>query len=226
VPATGSHGTIDIWSDATKPNVSASLNYAARLHAAGDPKGDPPALRRLVIQLPPGSRVDTSVPPRCSASDDEIRLVGESACPLSARIGSGEATVKTIGGGTSTYETVIYNAEDDMLELIKSGDRVISVVHTYVRGETLVGPVPTCLTGGNPPEGCPSDQVTLIANSLHVDRMNVGPRRYGVTPRRCPKSRRWSTPVRLEFGDGSVETLVPHSPCKPPKRRTAAGRGR
>ena len=228
-PASGPHETVDIASSTTRPNASAALRYSARYHAANDPEGDPPALRHLRIELPPGTRIDTSVPPRCTASDDEIRFRGESACPPSARIGSGAVTVKQFGLGVQTYPTVIYNAKDDMLELVKSGDQVLAVVHTYVHGTTLEGPVPTCATGGNPPMGCPFDQLTLLANHLQVEPISRGGRNYGTTPPTCPASGRWEAPVTLTYGDGSVDRVTPSSPCtraatvRPPRIVTLLG---
>jgi hypothetical protein len=221
MPASGPHETVDIWSTTTQPNASAGLGYAAHYHSATDPDGDPPALRRLVIELPTGTRIDTSVPGRCKASDTEIVLKGESACPPSARIGSGQATVKQVVLGVATYDTVIYNAADEMLELVKSGDRVLAVVHTYIHGTTLDGPIPTCLTGGQPPTGCPFDQLTLLSNHLQVMPISVGQgaarRNYGTTPSTCPPSRRWEGPVTLYYGDGSVDRVTPWAPCS---RRT------
>src|SRR5947209_1826309 len=162
IPSSGAHETVDMWSSTTQPNASAALGYSARYHSAGDPSADPPPLRRLVIELPVGTRIDTSVPDRCTASDAEIKLFGESACPRSARVGSGQATVRQLGLGVQTYDTVLYNADHDLLELVKSSDEVVGVVHTYVRGTTLDGPIPTCLTGGQPPDGCPFDQLTIL----------------------------------------------------------------
>jgi hypothetical protein len=229
IPASGPHETVDMWSNTTRTNVSASLGYAARYYSATDPKADPPALRRLVIELPPGTRIDTSVPPRCMASDGELMLMGESACPPAARIGAGEATVRQLGLGVSTYPTVIYNAEDDMLELVKSGDRVVGVVHTYIHGTTLDGPVPTCIGGGQPPSGCPVDELTLLANHLEVKPISVGRgaarRSYGITPPTCPRSRRWKAPVTLYYADGSVDRVTPRTRCRRPRWRRATLRG-
>jgi hypothetical protein len=220
LPASGAHETVDISSSTTRPSTSAALGYAARYHSATDPSGDPPALRRLVIELPAGTRIDTSVPGRCTATDSQIQFEGESACPPSARIGTGQATAKILGLGTATFDTVIYNAKDEMLELIKSGGRVLSVVHTYVHGRTLDGPIPTCLAGGQPPAGCPFDQVTLLANHLQVFPVSVGrgtaQRNYGTTPPSCPPSGRWQAPVTLYYGDRSVDRVTPEAPCTQP----------
>jgi hypothetical protein len=222
IPSSGPHETVDIWSTTKTPGTAAGIGYSGRYHAVGDPHADPPALRRLVIQLPPGTRIDTAVPGRCTASDMEIMLQGEPACPPNARVGKGEATVRQFGLGVSTYPTVLYNAKDDLLELIKSGDRVVGVVHTYVRGTTLDGPVPTCIGGGQPPASCPFDQLTLLSNSLQTVRLSVGHgaarRNYGTTPPVCPASRRWVTPVTLYYADGSVDRVTPRAPCTKPKQ--------
>jgi hypothetical protein len=223
IPGYGPHSTVDGTTTTTQPNSSAGLGYAARYHAANDPDGDPPALRHLTIELPPGSRSDTSVPGRCAASDMQIMLQGESACPPSARVGSGEATLKQLGAGVSTYPTVLYNAEDQQLELVMSGDRVVAVVHTYIHGTTLEGPVPTCITGGNPPDGCPFDQLTLLANHLETVPISRGGRNYGTTPPTCPKSGRWRTRVKLYFGDGSVDDVITEAPCSRSRRKKRAG---
>jgi hypothetical protein len=216
IPDTGSHETVDLTTSTAQPGVSAALGYSGRYHAANDPNGDPPALRRLVIELPPGTRVDTSVLPQCTASDSEIMLVGESACPARARIGEGQATVKQVGTGTvSTYDTVIYNADNDMLELVESGGRVLAVVHTYVHGTTLDGPVPTCINGGDPPSGCPVDELILLANHLQIHAFSAGGRNYGTTPPTCPASGRWLAPVTFYYADGSVDQVTPQAPCTP-----------
>jgi hypothetical protein len=222
MPASGPRETVDLWSSTTRPNASAGLGYSARYHSATDPAGDPPALRRLAIEMPPGTRIDTSVPGRCTATDFELMFAGESACPRSARIGAGQATVKQAGLGTATYDTVIYNAEGQMLELVKSGDQVLAVVHTYIHGTTLDGPIPTCMTGGTAPEGCPFDQLTLLANHLRIDPVSAGSgaarRNYGTTAATCPQSGRWQAPVTLYYGDDSVDRVTPWGPCDRPHK--------
>jgi hypothetical protein len=213
LPSSGPHETVDMATTTSQPHASAGLRYAARYHAANDPSGDPPALRHLLIELPAGTRIDTSVPGRCSASDLEIMLVGESACPPSARVGSGQVTVEQVGTGVSTYDTVLYNADHDVLELVESGGRVVGIAHTYQHGTTLDGPVPTCITGGNPPDGCPFDELRLLANQLQIQPLSVGGRNYGTTPPTCPRSGFWTIRVTLSYADGSVDTVTPETPC-------------
>ena len=126
--------------------------------------------------------------------------------------------MKMLGVGTETFPTVIYNAPGQMLELVESGDRVLAVVHTYVRGTRLDGPVPTCLDGGNPPMHCPVDEFVLLANHLQINRITAHGRNYGTSPPRCPRSRRWRAPVTLYYSDGSVDRVTPQARCQPAKK--------
>ncbi len=210
-PVSGPHETVLISTTTERPGASAGFGYAASYHGG--------TLRRLVIVLPRGTRSDTSVPGQCTASDMEIMLLGESACPASARVGSGQATIEQFGLGQATYDSVLYNAAGQQLELVESGGRVISVVHTYVHGRTLDGPVPTCVTGGNPPNGCPFDEVSLISNHLQTVPISAGGRNYGTTPPTCPRSRVWKGRLRFYYADGSVDRLVYHVPCRPTRLR-------
>lgn len=129
----------------------------------------------------------------------------------------------SLTGLTSTYPTVLFNAANEQIELIESAGGRVGVVRTYIHGTTLEGPVPTCLTGGDPPSGCPFDQIILLANHLQTNVMTVGTgahrRNYGTTPARCPKSHRWQTRVTLYYADGSVDHVVTEQPCT--RRRRA-----
>jgi hypothetical protein len=229
--ATGAHETVEISTTSADPGASAGLTYRASYHSATDPESDPPALRRLVIELPAGTRTDTSVPGQCTASDMEIMLIGQGACPASARIGSGQVTVREFGLSSATYDSVLENAPGQQLELVTSGSRVLGVVHTYIQGTTLDGPIPTCLTGGQPPSGCPIDQLTLLSNHLQTEAISRGQgrnrRNYGTTPSTCPPSRLWTGRARFYYADGSSDSVVYHVACRrPPRPRRRALRAR
>lgn len=225
LPGSGPHETVDVTASTTHVATPTALGYAATYRNPADPAADPPALRRLVITLPAGTRIDTTVPAVCSATDEQIRLLGDAACPAGSRVGSGEATADVLGIGRMTFATTLFNGPDQQIEVIESGNALGSngAVRTYIHGTTLDGPVPTCLTGGSPPTGCPFDQVTLLANHLTADALTVGEgaqrRSYGTTPPTCPSSGAWETPVTLTYADGTVETVVTTQPCD---RATAA----
>jgi hypothetical protein len=149
-------------------------------------------------------------------------LMGESACPAGSRVGTGMATAKITGLGTMTFNTVLFNAKDQQIELVESGGRAAGVVHTYVHGLTLDGPVPTCLTGGQPPSGCPFDEVTLLSNHLASLPISVGrgshKRNYGTTPPTCPRARKWVSRLTLSYADGSIDKVTASQACTPARK--------
>ncbi len=186
-------------------------------HAAGNPHADPPALRRLVIQLPPGTRYDTSVPGRCAATDTQLMVLGEAGCPRSSRIGTSAATVKLRGGGATNVQGLDFNGDHQLIELFESGGRPVGIARTYASGTTLSGPIPTCVTGGNPPKGCPFDQLILLSNKIDVQPLSVGQgmdrRNYATTPTVCPRSGHWTSRVTFYYSDGSVDHVRTEQPC-------------
>src|SRR5260370_39533528 len=89
-PAAGARETVDAGFTTTRPNSPTGSSYTGVYHAAGDPKGDPPYMRRMVFYPPPaGTGVDTSVPERRSATDAELQVRGPAAWPAGSRLGRG-----------------------------------------------------------------------------------------------------------------------------------------
>src|SRR4051812_13481152 len=87
-PGGGPHETVD-WNFSTgQPGAATGFSFSATYHAAGDPKGDPPYMRRMVFSPPPGMRMDTTALPQCAASDLELAVRGPDACPGS-KLGRG-----------------------------------------------------------------------------------------------------------------------------------------
>lgn len=163
-------------------------------------------------------RVDTSVRPECRATDADFKSRGQGACSAGSRIGNGFATVKTLGLFTSTFDSTIFNAPRQQAEILQSGGQTSAVARTFFRRDGLIeGPVPTCIAGGNPPQGCPMDQVALLSQKIRTPALSAGRgarrRNYMTTPKTCPRSRRWRTRVTLSYGDGTVETVTTRQPC-------------
>jgi hypothetical protein len=220
IPGSGPHETVDITLSSAASGASAGLTYVATYHAAGDPQGLPPALRRIVIVGPPGAGGDTSVPGRCDASDTQLKLMGEAACPPDSRVGSGVVTVRaTTSSQPETYDTTLFNADHQQIELVKFGAGGIGVARSSINGTTIDGTVPTCITGGQPPSGCPSDEVEILSQRLTTTPLSVGAgtsrRDYLTTPPTCPATGRWQTHVTFYYADGSVETVVTEELCAP-----------
>src|SRR5215211_3010194 len=88
-PGSGLRETVDQSYTTTSPGTPTGISFTGTYHAAGDPAGNPPYMRRMVFEPPPGLRFDTSVPDRCTATDAELSLRGPAACPAGSHVGDG-----------------------------------------------------------------------------------------------------------------------------------------
>ena len=67
-PVSGPRETVYQTYTTTAPGAPSGFSFDATYHAAGDPKANPPYMRRMVFYNPSGVRYDTSVPARVSSS--------------------------------------------------------------------------------------------------------------------------------------------------------------
>jgi hypothetical protein len=228
-PASGPHETLDSQFTTTHPGAPAGFNFTGTYHAAGDPAGDPPYMRRMISYSPRGQRFDTSVPERCSASDIELAMSGAAACPAGSRLGGGTTTTKFLGMFQSTVNVDFFNNTDEQIILVRS-----PVLSTVARGRlrpdgSVEFASPTCFPSIQPP-GCPVDEVLQLRSTISVPpytRLSHGVvRSYLTTPPACPVAGHWQTPIRLWWADGSIDTVVTEQPCTRPhaSRRSVAQR--
>src|SRR5213080_3691210 len=89
-PGAGPRETIDQPFTTTRPNSPTGMGYTGVYHAAGNPRGNPPYMRRMIFYPPRGMRVDTRVPARCTAPDVVLQVRGPAACPKASIIGGGK----------------------------------------------------------------------------------------------------------------------------------------
>jgi hypothetical protein len=216
-PGSGPHGTIENRLTTTEPGAPTGSHFEGRYHAAGDPEGDPPYLRRMTFYPPAGMRYDRSVPDRCSASDLQLQLEGSGACPPGSRLGGGKAYGKFMGNETElNVET--FNNTDEIVMVIRT-----PIVTTVSRGEfgpdgSITFESPTCYPAL--PPGCPVDTALQLGSSVaqepYTRTVDGEVRAYVTTPPTCPESGYWEQPVRFWWADGSEETMVPRAPCAAP----------
>jgi hypothetical protein len=217
-PVSGPHETLDNQYTTTQPNAASGFDFTGRYHAAGDPAGDPPYMRRMVFYLTPGLRYDTSVPKRCSASDLELATFGTAACPAGSRLGGGTSTSKFLGMFPSTVSVDFLNNTDEQIILAQSPG-LSTVARGQIRPDGSVEwASPTCFPSIQP-AGCPVDDVLQLESSISVPpytRSHKGVvRSYLTTPPTCPAAGHWETPVRLWWADGSIDTVTTEQPCTP-----------
>ena len=114
-------GTLTTQEPSTSSGYRLSIDYVD----PANPEGKPYAVQRIVQRLHPGTRIDTSVPPRCAASDQQLMSQGEGACPPASRVGGGRLDADTgmaAGPVPRVIESrvVFFNAEDELILFTES----------------------------------------------------------------------------------------------------------
>ena len=193
------------------------------------PDGKPYAVQRIVQRLHPGTRIDTSVPPRCAASDQQLVSQGEGACPPATRVGGGRLDADTgMGAGplprVIVSRVVFFNAEDELILFTQSTNAGDPPIRTS--GRVKVGPA-TFTSMVPPVPGSPPPDPFLAIKRVRVMLDSVtsdvdGQRRaFITTPALCPRDRRWHAEASFSYRDGVTQTAVsPPSACRRPDRWT------
>lgn len=213
-PVTFAHGTIDQQWTTTQPGAPTGSHYTGTYHAAGDPAGDPPYMRRMTFYPHAGTRYDTSVPGRCTATDAELGLRGPSACPEDSRLGRGTGRAKAMGSET-TVDIDVFNNTDEVVMVISSPG-----IFTVSRGkisprQSVTFESPTCYPSVNL-AGCPVDNALQLGSDVTMPAYVRDGRSYLTTPPTCPESGYWEAPIRFWWADGSKDTAVTRQPCTQP----------
>jgi hypothetical protein len=186
--------------------------------AAGDPNAKPSPISSLRLQLPRGAVLDGSARARCTASDDELMAIGPSACPADSRVGSGTLSVMTGFGpplDPYTGDATLFNTPGGVVEVVtqKGTDRAVGTDRLHIRG-TRVTATPPVLPGG-PPDG----RIAVREINFTFDAPSGGRRPYVKTPRRCPRTRRWTSTGAFRFADGVRDAETAVTTCRRRARR-------
>ena len=219
-PVTFAHGTIDSGYTTTQPGAPTGMDYTGTYHAAGDPSGDPPYMRRMTSHPPAGYRYDTSVPERCTASDLQLQLEGPSACPEGSRLGGGTARAKFMGE-ENELEIEVFNNTGEQVMLVRS-----PIITSVARGK--IGPdnsitfsSPTCFPSL---VTCPVDNALQLGSKVFFPAYVREGRAYTTTPAKCPKAGHWRTLVRFWWADGTEDAVTTKQPCTRPAAKKKSKR--
>ena len=172
-------------------------------------------MRREIFTFPKGTRFDGSFVPDCTASDLELQLFGEAACPPEAsesRSGSGyDGTFMTgFGADETPMDLAMF---DDGAGFIVLGSPRDLPMRTAARG-TREGRVVT-VNAPRMPGGPPDGESALRRVHNVIDARSAGDAAYTRTPRVCPDSGVWRFKVRFEWADGVSTNHVDRMPCQP-----------
>jgi hypothetical protein len=227
-PGYGTRATVNQTFTAAKPNRPTGLGWSGSYHAAGDPKGNPPYLTRMIFYPPKGLRYDTTVPARCTASDAELAMQGPDACPAASRIGGGKVegifyypfTGNSVVLDHYKHDAIVLNNTNEQIVLVKSEG--YTVQRGIVHPDNTIEFNPTTCFPASPTGECPDDYILQLKSSTflprYTKRSGGRTRAYATTPPKCPKRHNWRTTVRFWWGNGAVDDVVTTQPCKPARK--------
>jgi hypothetical protein len=187
------------------PRSSSGLRTLITWADPGEPNQKPKAIKNFRFRFHPGTRFDTSALPACRADDAAVRRLGLRACPSASKLGTG--STEAIAGAGIPVKTVVtlFNARKQIIVLVQTAGRTLTEFRDDVRGRTLtvnaVIPAGIALT---------KLDITIPA---HARRRGGRKRVYMRTPPSCPASGTWTTEARLNYVDGSTQTLTSSTPC-------------
>jgi hypothetical protein len=228
-PAHGLRVLVDLTFTTALPASPTGYHYREWISDPDHPGARVPALRSMSYEGPGGGQVDTAAPPRCTASDEQLKAMGESACAAESRIGSGTTTLDMDIFGRMTFPVSIYNAPAVDLDVVKSAGRVVALVRNRYHGNGYSNTIPTCLAGGQPPTGCPADQSSIVHSDFTAAPWWAGSGRHRralvMTPPSCPRAGYWRGRATFRFADGFGESIGTRHPCTRLGLRLRDGRG-
>lgn len=218
-PVSGPRETVDETFTTDQPAAPTGLGFTGRYHAAGDENGNPPYMRRMTFTFPPGMRVDTSVPGRCTATDVELEARGPDACPADSRIGEGTAEGLFYAPLTHsfvfdhyTHHVDVMNNADEQILLVQSEGWTVVRGHLQPDGSIEFN-APTCFPA--PPSGdCADDYILQLASSTSIPEFTrPDGRSYATTPATCPASGYWEATIAFWWADGTSDSVASQQAC-------------
>lgn len=200
--------------------VSLAIDY----FDPADSTAKPPAVKTVVLELASGTKIDDSVPERCTAPDAQLLLLGSSACPPASRVGGGELDVDTGVPGPARLlqrNAALFNNDDQMIMLLetKNGPPSRLVVRLRVEGTRITSEVPP--TPGGPPDGFAAVKRVRLTLDARSSGGGDSARNYVTTPDSCP-SGGWTNTMTFTYRDGRSFSASSRSPCVPGGAGTGA----
>ena len=225
-PATFPRGVVDQGYTTTQANTPAGLTFSATYHAAGDPKGPPPYMRKMIFYPPAGARFDTNVPDQCKASDLELEMQGPAACPPGSLIGEGKVSGIFYMPLTHSFE---FDRFEHHVDVINNANEQILLIHAedyavargkYLPDGSIEFDSQTCYP--EPPTGCLDDYVLQVHAESLIPVYTNSRGSYLTTPPTCPSTAYWATTIRFWWADGATDSVVSKQPCTPTAKKRRA----
>jgi hypothetical protein len=195
---------------ATPTGFAEAIDYAP----SGGDGTKPHSVAKVTLTFAPGTRIDTAVPERCSATDSEFQSQGAAACPPGSRVGGGEIDVDFGAEGGAVPRVVnlaatLFNADGALIVFFESTNTspvIRTAARSPITGTTITTQAPPL------PGAPPSDPYMAIKRvRLTFDTVVRGGRGYLTTPPAC--SGPWRTEAGFTYRDGVAERAESTSSC-------------
>ena len=220
-----SRQSFDLTFDSQRPDDSTGFSELIDYVNPADHQAKPLAVQRIVVELAPGTGLDTSAPERCTAPDPVLIVEGPNACPAGSRVGTGQVDLNTgLPGPTGILrnDVTLLNNTSEVIFVFQPQDSGLRFVsRAKVEGRSFITEVPPI--PGGPPDGFTAiDRVELTVRAISSGQ---GSRRKGyiTTPRSCPASGSWTNTARFTYRDNVTQTVASDSPCR--RRGSSQGGG-
>ena len=203
-----------------------------RYRAPADAAGKPPAVQKIVTTFAPGTKVDTTAPAVCGASDAMLMAEGVDACPAQSVVGAGAVTLDTGVEGQRFVENelALLNNTGELIMLTTvrgSSPPTRAVVRGKIVGNTIVSEIPPI--PGGAPDGFTAIRDVDFKVSPIVNRAGGEARAYLTTPDSCPSTGVFANSFTFAYRDGVTQEVPSPSACTardrtPPRIRLAGVR--
>jgi hypothetical protein len=198
--------TLEFTYSSQTPDSPSGIDSFATWSDPGEPAGKPKEIERIKVVFHPGTRLDTSALPRCTASNAVVQRLGLAACPRSTRLGTVNAKGVISTGAVFEPLATLFNGRREIIVVVMLGDRLLTNFRDDVRRRSIT--INAKIPGG----------IALTSFRPHIPRHfgKRGKRRraYMRTPPTCPPSGFWTTAVTFTYRDGSTQQLTAPSPCR------------
>lgn len=187
-----------------------------------NPDGKPFSVQRVVTTLAPGTKIDTSAPARCDASDAALMSEGIEACPPQSLVGSGRVSLDTGLEGSGRIVRAgltLVNNTDELIMIAQIDDsQTRVVVRGRVSGNTIVSDIAPVPGGG--PDGFTAIRDVDFRIARIFDRVEGELESYITTPPACTSGRTFANSFSFTYRDGVTQDVASPSACTPPDRRS------
>jgi hypothetical protein len=198
---------------AKQPDSATALRFRILYGDPENREAKPTPVSGASFTLPPGLRIDTDAVPQCTATDEEIRLLGRDACPADSQVGDGRLIARTGFPGAAdrlVADAVVFNGDGELIEMVFPQDTNVAAGfdRITVEGNVLTAHPPE--TPGGPPDGRTAVQKIFLQLP---ERLGEGGTPYVTTPPVCRRGR-WKASAHYEFADGTETTVPSRTRCE------------